>query len=312
MIEETAVSVVETTGLTKRFGATTAVDDVSLEVRRGEVYGFVGLNGAGKTTFMRMLVGLARPTSGRLSVLGSSSLTNDVLRNVGTTIERAAFHPRMTGRQNLTLLARYTGLNAADVDASLETVDLTSRADDRFRTYSLGMKQRLALASALMGNPKLLLLDEPTNGLDPSGMAAMRDLIREQAARGCTVMLSSHLLGEIAQVCDRVGVIHHGRLIAVGTTGEIEARYGARPALLVTCDDVAKAAVIIREMDTVDDVREHGADALLVSAPEEAAGAVTAALVSAGITVRGIRPNERSLEDVFLEMTGDTVSEGRP
>ncbi|MFD0560382.1 ATP-binding cassette domain-containing protein [Stackebrandtia endophytica] len=309
MTEPTDGLAIETTGLTKRFaGKKTAVDDVTLDVRRGEVYGFVGLNGAGKTTFMRMLVGLARPTSGTLKVLGSSRLTNEVLRRVGTTIEKPAFYPGMTGRQNLTLLARYTGMGVADIDASLKTVDLAGRADDKFRTYSLGMKQRLALAAALMGDAELLILDEPTNGLDPSGMAAMRDLIREQAASGRTVMLSSHLLGEIAQVCDRVGVIHHGRLIAVGTTGEIESKYGARPSLVVTCDEIPRAAVIAAELDTVEEVREQ-ADGLLVFAPEDAAGPLTSALVAAGVTVRGIRPNQRSLEDVFLEMTSDTVAE---
>jgi len=308
MTDPTDGLAIETTGLTKRFAKQTAVDDVTLDVRRGEVYGFVGLNGAGKTTLMRMLVGLARPTSGTLKVLGSSQLTNTVLRRVGTTIEKPAFYPGMTGRQNLTLLARYAGMTKADIDASLKTVDLAGRADDKFRTYSLGMKQRLALAAALMGEAELLILDEPTNGLDPSGMAAMRDLIREQAARGCTVMLSSHLLGEIAQVCDRVGVIHHGRLIAVGTTEEIESKYGARPALLVTCDEIARAATIAAELDTVEEVREQ-ADGLLVFAPETAAGPLTSALVAAGVTVRGIRPNERSLEDVFLEMTSDTTGE---
>ncbi|GAA4897583.1 ABC transporter ATP-binding protein [Stackebrandtia albiflava] len=301
---------IETSGLTKRFGGKSAVDDVTLDVRRGEVYGFVGLNGAGKTTFMRMLVGLARPTAGSLKVLGHSRLTNPVLRRVGTTIERPAFYPGMTGRQNLSLLARYSGMGDADIDAALKTVDLADRAGDRFRTYSLGMKQRLALASALMGEPELLILDEPANGLDPSGMAAMRELIREQAARGCTVMLSSHLLGEIAQVCDRVGVLHHGRLIAVGTTAEIEAQYGARPALLVTCDDTGKAASVARDLDGVQDVSEQDGG-ILVYAPEDAAGALNSALVAAGITVRGIRPNERSLEDVFLEMTSDTANEGR-
>jgi len=216
----------------------------------------------------------------------------------------------MTGRQNLTLLAKYAGMTDEDIDASLKTVDLLDRADDKFRTYSLGMKQRLALASALMGDSELLILDEPTNGLDPSGMAAMRDLIREQAARGRTVMLSSHLLGEISQVCDRVAVIHHGRLIAVGTTAEIESTYGARPALLVTCDEISRAATVAAEVATVDEVHEQ-ADGLLVYAPEDAAGPLTAALVAAGITVRGIRPNERSLEDVFLEMTSDADTERR-
>lgn len=296
--------VIDAKGLTKRFATTTAVDDVTLSVRRGEVYGFVGLNGAGKTTFMRMLVGLARPTSGTVSVLGASRLTDDVLRRVGTTIERPAFYPGMTGRQNLTLLAKYSGIGADEVEASLETVDLAQRADEKFKNYSLGMKQRLALAAALMGSPELLLLDEPTNGLDPSGMAAMRDLIRSQADSGRTVMLSSHLLSEIAQVCDRVAVIHRARLIAVGTTAEIEQMYGARPSLVVTCDDPVKAAAVARELDSVEEVTEQD-DGIIVYAPQDAAGALNSALVLGGVTVSGLRPSQRTLEDIFLEITGE-------
>ncbi|WP_212732671.1 ABC transporter ATP-binding protein [Streptomyces oceani] len=209
---------VETTELTKRYGEILAVDRLNLGVRPGEVYGFLGPNGAGKTTTLRMLLGLVRPTSGGVRLLGRSP---GDLTGVGALIESPGFYPYLSGRDNLRVLARHAGVGAPRVTEVLETVRLTKRSGDRYATYSLGMKQRLGVAAALLKDPRLLVLDEPTNGLDPAGMADMRALIRRLGAADCTVLLSSHLLGEVQQVCDRVGVIARGRLVAENTVAEL-------------------------------------------------------------------------------------------
>jgi ABC-2 type transport system ATP-binding protein len=213
--------VIITHRLTKRYGDRFAVDGVGLMVRRGEVYGFVGPNGAGKTTTLRMLLGLVRPTDGEATVLGRPPGAPDALARIGALVEGPGFYPYLSGRHNLRVLARYADLDDAAIEAALELVRLTGRGSDRFRSYSLGMKQRLGVAAALLGQPDLLILDEPTNGLDPAGMADMRNLIRAIADQGQTVLLSSHLLGEVQQTCDRVGVIAAGRLLAQSTVADL-------------------------------------------------------------------------------------------
>src|ERR687883_672993 len=191
---------VETRGLTKKYGPhLVAVNGVSLTVRRGEVYGFLGPNGAGKTTTLRMLLGLIRPTSGAASVLGRSPGDPEGLTRVGALVESPAFYPYLSGRDNLRVIARYAGATRTQVDAALAQVELSDRAHDKFSTYSQGMKQRLGVAAALLKDPELLILDEPTNGLDPAGMAEMRSLIRRLGSGRRTVLLSSHLLGEVEQ-----------------------------------------------------------------------------------------------------------------
>ena len=200
--------VVETQDLGKRYGERiVAVDGLNLEVRRGEVYGFLGPNGAGKTTTLRMLLGLIRPTTGAALVLGARPGTPEGLGRVGALIETPTFYPYLSGRDNLRVLARYAGVSETRIATVLEEVDLTARAGDRFRTYSLGMKQRLGIAAALLKDPELLILDEPTNGMDPVGIAEMRPFIRSLGRGDRTVLLSSHLMSEVEQVCDRVGVI---------------------------------------------------------------------------------------------------------
>jgi len=206
-------TIVSTQRLTKTFGPRTAVDAVDLTVRRGEVYGFLGPNGAGKTTTLRMLLGLVRPSSGRATVHGLPPGDPVAVARTGSLVEGPGFYPYLSGRENLRVLARYRGLGDREVDRVLERVDLTERAGDRFKTYSLGMKQRLGVAAALLGEPDLLVLDEPTNGLDPAGMADMRALLVDVAAGGQTVLLSSHLLAEVQEICDRVGIISAGRLL---------------------------------------------------------------------------------------------------
>src|SRR5258708_36995266 len=209
--------IIENHGLTKSFGTVAAVSDVSMTVRRGEVYGFLGPNGAGKTTTLRMLLGLARPTSGTAIVAGHAPGDPAGLARIGALVDSAAFYPYLSGRENLHMVADLAGISHSGVDPVLDNVDLLSRAHRKFSGYSTGMKQRLGVAAALLKNPELLILDEPTNGLDPQGMAEMRRLIRNMAQGERTVLLSSHLLGEVEQICDRVGVIRDGRLVAEST-----------------------------------------------------------------------------------------------
>jgi ABC-2 type transport system ATP-binding protein len=290
------VMVVTTENLTKWYGEHRAVDGVSLRVRRGEVYGFLGPNGAGKTTTLRMLLGLIRPTSGTATVLGKPPGAANP--SVGALVEGPGFYPYLSGRDNLRVLARYRGLDEAAVGDVLAKVDLGARAGDRFSRYSLGMKQRLGVAAALLGEPELLILDEPTNGLDPAGMSDMRQLLVEQAKAGHTVLLSSHLLGEVQEICDRVGVISRGRLIAEATVDELRGGAG----LLVRADPLDLAMGIAHGFATEVSVVDAR---LRVGLDPERAGELNRALVRGGVEVFELRPVERSLEEVFFEMTED-------
>src|SRR5919107_4866214 len=215
-------SLLETRNLTKRYGPRiVAVDRVSLTVRRGEVYGFLGPNGAGKTTTLRMLLGLVRPTSGTASVLGRPPGDPESLARVGALVESPAFYPYLSGRDNLRVIACYANATKKRIETALNLVDLADRARDKFATYSLGMKQRLGVAATLLKDPELLILDEPTNGLDPAGMADMRALLRRLGHEGRTVFVSSHLLNEVQQTSDHVGIVSAGRAVATGTVAEI-------------------------------------------------------------------------------------------
>jgi ABC-type multidrug transport system ATPase subunit len=292
---------VETRGLTKRYGGgITAVEDLDLTVRRGEVYGFLGPNGAGKTTTLRMLLGLIKPTSGTAAVLGERPGSPPALAGVGALVESPAFYPYLSGRDNLKVIARYSGVPGARIGEVLETVELSGRAKDRFKKYSLGMKQRLGVAAALLKDPELLILDEPTNGLDPKGMTDMRSLIRRLGQGERTVLLSSHMLGEVEQICDRVGVIQKGRLVAEGTVSELRGRAG----LLVRAEPVEEAARVAARLPGVEGVEETYGMLRLTTDPEQAAE-INARLVEAGLRVSELRPVERSLEEVFLELTGE-------
>jgi ABC-2 type transport system ATP-binding protein len=215
--------VVETSGLTKVYGKSiVAVDKLDLNVYRGEVYGFLGPNGAGKTTTLRMLLGLIKPTGGSARVMGAAPGTPAGMVKVGAIVETPAFYPYMTGYDNLRLLAIYCGVPLSRVGATLDQVELTPRARHKFSTYSMGMKQRLGIAAALLKEPDLLILDEPTNGLDPQGMADVRNLIIELGKGQRTVLISSHLLGEVELMCTRVGVIRKGKMVAEGTIEELK------------------------------------------------------------------------------------------
>ncbi|MEU2347832.1 ABC transporter ATP-binding protein [Modestobacter sp. NPDC049651] len=291
-----ADAVVVTEHLTKRYGSRVVVDDLSLRIPRGQVYGFLGPNGAGKTTTLRMLVGLVRPTSGTATVLGrpaGSSATE-----VGALIEGPGFYPYLSGRDNLRVLSRYAGAPADRVERVLGTVDLLERADDRFSTWSLGMKQRLGVAAALLKDPALVVLDEPTNGLDPAGITEMRQLLRTLTGQGRTVLLSSHLLGEVQQVCDRVAVVSGGRLVVESDVGDLL----GLASLVVEAEPLAEALAVVTQLLGPDRVTVvDGALRLEAGAGDTAR--VNRALVLAGVDVTGLRRQARTLEEVFLQVT---------
>ncbi|MGB3304905.1 MAG: ABC transporter ATP-binding protein [Thermomicrobiales bacterium] len=294
--------VIRTAALTKSYGTIRAVDNLALNVRRGEVYGFLGPNGAGKTTTLRMLLGLIRPTSGEVRVLDAAPGTPRSLAQVGAMIETPAFYPFLSGEDNLRMLARYAGAPGDRIGTALEQVDLLGRAGDAFRTYSLGMKQRLGVAAALMKDPALLILDEPTNGLDPAGMAEMRTLIRHLGQGERTVLLSSHLMSEVEQISDRVGIISRGKLVAEGTVNDLR---GA-DRLLIHADPVEAARNLLvglvgeehlsqeNEMLAITDLAHLALDPAYVNLR----------LVTAGIAVHELRLQRASLESVFLALTG--------
>ncbi|MGW5440027.1 ABC transporter ATP-binding protein [Nocardia asteroides] len=295
-------SIVVTDGLTKRYGEHLAVDAVSMRVGAGEIYGFLGPNGAGKTTTLRMLAGLIRPSAGTALVRGLPPGDPAVLRRIGVLIEGPGFYPYLSGRDNLRVLARYRGHGADAVERALSRVGLADRAADRFRTYSLGMKQRLGVGAALLGDPDLLVLDEPTNGLDPAGLADMRTLIVDLAADGHTVLLSSHQLAEVQEICHRVGVIAGGRLLAESTVAELR----GTATLLVRADPVVSAVAAIRAV-TGAPVRA-GAEGIRVEATAATAPAVARAVLAAGADLLELRVDEKSLEEVFFEMTAVEVT----
>ncbi|MDQ3658275.1 MAG: ATP-binding cassette domain-containing protein, partial [Actinomycetota bacterium] len=259
----------------------------------------LGPNGAGKTTTLRMLLGLIRPTSGDARVLGEKPGSPAGLGKVGALVESPAFYPYLSGQDNLRVMARYSGVRSPRIAEVLERVELSGRAKDKFRKYSLGMKQRLGVAAALLKDPDLLVLDEPTNGLDPKGMADMRDLIRRLGKGDRTVLLSSHLLGEVEQICDRVGVISKGSLVAEGSVAELRGKQG----LLVRAEPVEEAARIAEKLVGVEEVAELGGALRLTTDPGRAAE-INAKLVSAGLRVSELRPAGQSLEEAFLELTG--------
>ena len=283
--------VIQTDGLTKRFGKITAVDDLSMEVRRGRVYGLLGPNGSGKTTTMGML-------------LGSAARHEESLRRVGAIVESPAFYPYMSGRQNLEYFRFISGRGSSkDVDDVLERVGLGGRGGDKFRTYSLGMKQRLGIGYALLGDPEIVCLDEPTNGLDPAGMIQVRELIRSLGGGNRTVLLSSHLLHEVEQVCDSVTIISKGKLVVQGDVAELVRSAKGEQVRVKTTDDV-KAREILSALDWAGEVGATEDGALFVTAPTERSGELTAALSRSEVYVTEMGPVQTSLEEYFLDVTG--------
>ena len=300
---------VTTEGLVKRFGRQVAVDHVDLRVPTGAVYGFLGPNGSGKTTTIRMLLGLIRSDAGGCTLLGVpvSPRSTDVLARVGALVEGPAFHPYLSGRANLARLDaadRYADPATAGrrIGAALERVGLSAAADKKYRAYSLGMRQRLAIAGALLRPRELLILDEPTNGLDPQGTREVRHLVASLAEDGQTVLLSSHLLSEVEQVCDHVGVMSRGRLVAQGPLADLR---GSVPGaqVQVTTPDAMLAGQVLTRLGLAD-IRHEG-DHVHARLDDHQPEAVVKALVEAGVRVRDFRGLSATLEDLFVSLTGE-------
>lgn len=304
---------IELDGLTKRFGARTAVDGVSLKIPTGSVYGLVGPNGAGKTTLMRTMLGFTRASGGRAAVLGHAmpEARREVFPRIGVIIEEPRFYPFLTGRENLAqvVAARRGRIDDARVEAMLARVGLGDRADDRVKGYSLGMRQRLGIARALLHDPELMVLDEPSNGLDPPGIRDMRELLRSLAAEGRTVFVSSHLLAEMELMCDHVAVLKDGRIVADGAVDDVAHPDGGGGArrIVLGVDDVARAGELLGGHELVGSVVDAGMPgcllvALVDGAPGDAAATLNELLVGAGVRVGRIERSTQTLEQRFMEI----------
>jgi ABC-2 type transport system ATP-binding protein len=288
----------EVRALTKRFGSTTAVQDLTFSVEPGKITGFLGPNGAGKTTTLRMLLGLVHPTTGEALVEGVPyPKLDDPARTVGAVLEASSYHPSRSGRNHLRVLATAAGIPLARADETLELVELTAAGRRRVKTYSLGMRQRLSVAAALLGDPRLLLLDEPANGLDPEGIRWLRNFLRSFAAGGGTVFISSHVLAEVGQLADEVVIIHKAKLVAHEPLAALTARTAG--GTIVRSPDAGG----LREQLIAGGIEASAADTneLRAAAPPERVGEVAAA---AGIILHELRAESASLEEVFLELTG--------
>jgi ABC-2 type transport system ATP-binding protein len=295
--------VLRTTGLTKRFGKLEAVKNLNLELRRGEVFGFLGPNGAGKSTTVGMILGLVAPTAGSIELFGRKLEDNRwaALRRVGAVIEQPAFYPYLSGWDNLEVLARAIGgISRGDIAEVLERVNLADRARDRYDHYSMGMKQRLGIASTLLRDPELILLDEPTSGLDPAGTKEVRDLIPRLAHESRTVFLCSHLLHEVEQVCDRVAIIKEGVMLACAPIHELLTQ---GQMLQIRVDDPAQAATILSSLPWIKSVKREN-DYLIVDVPKDSASRVNKALSEHNIFASELLSRNVSLESVFLQLTG--------
>jgi len=302
------MAVIETEGLTKRYGDTLAVDGLDIRVEEEQVYGFLGPNGSGKTTTIGMLLGILTPTAGSFSLLGSRGRRElvEARQRVGATLEQPNFYPYLTGRQNLRLVARVKGVGERAVGRSLERVGLSARAGDRFEEYSLGMKQRLALAGTLLADPDLLVLDEPTNGLDPEGMREIRRLIRRLGDEGTTIFVSSHLLWEVERVCTHVAILREGRVMLESPVDDLTAG-SARVAVAAPDGERLEAGVRAHPAARVVD-REGGS--LIVELEDEDPAALNRHLAERGVHVSRLEPRRRSLEDVFHEAIGSSDAPG--
>jgi len=302
---------VEARGLVKRYGAITAVDHLDLTVEPGDVYGFLGPNGAGKTTTLRILLGLMRPDAGEARLFGRDPQHElpEALDGVAGFVETPYFYPYLSGRKNLELLAAFDRDGGRSrIDELLRLVDLSGRADDRVGGYSQGMRQRLGVASALVRDPLLLLLDEPTNGLDPGGMRDMRRLVGRLSGEGITVLLSSHLLAEVEELCNRVAIIRSGRIAYEGTIADLRASAGTNRYRLRTTD-AELARLTLLEHTNAREISRDG-DELTFSAAEEDVADISRTLVGAGLGITALVPEQLSLESLFFELTeGETAAE---
>jgi ABC-2 type transport system ATP-binding protein len=300
--------IIETHGLTKRFGARTALDGVDLRVPRGSAFGFLGPNGAGKTTMIRVLLGLTHATAGSMRVLGRPVPAERAaaLSRVGAIVEEPRFHPYLTGRENLRTVAAVRGPEVRErIDPALARVGLSDRADQKVKSYSMGMRQRLGVARCLLADPLLLILDEPTNGLDPGGIQEFRAMIRAMVEQeGRTVFISSHLLAEVEKTCDAAAIVDRGKVVTQGAMADLAAGGEVRHELIIGVDDADRALSAIGRSELVQDAHrsDEGLRVVLAGDPQTAAQ-LNAILVGAGVGVMRLEPVRQSLEARFLEIT---------
>jgi ABC-2 type transport system ATP-binding protein len=302
------MNVVETSGLTKRFGDRVAVKNVDLHIPRGSAFGYLGPNGAGKTTLIRMLLGLTKATSGEMRLLGHPVPAEraTALARVGAIVEEPRFHGHLTGRENLSVIAAAREPEAHDrIDGALARVGLSQRADERVKRYSLGMRQRLGVARSLLADPELLILDEPTNGLDPAGIQEFRHMIRSFVDEGRTVLLSSHLLDEVEKICDHVAIVDRGQVVAQGSIAELAA--DGKQTILVATSDNEEARRILGEHRAIQSVAPENGHVRITLHPDveadTAAGDISRRLVLGGAAIYRFEPSRVSLEQRFLEIT---------
>jgi ABC-2 type transport system ATP-binding protein len=291
------------TGLTKIFGKLTAVNDLSLELKRGEVFGFLGPNGSGKSTTVGMILGLIEPTAGNIEIFGRNLKDNQwaALRRIGAVVEEPAFYPYLSGWDNLEALSKAIGgISRSKIDEVLVRVNLRDRAGDKYNQYSMGMKQRLGIASTLLRDPELIILDEPTNGLDPAGTKEVRDLIPELAHESRTVFLCSHLLHEVEMVCDRVAIIKQGKLLANAPVQELLTQ---GQMIQIKVEKPARAAELLNTHPWIKSVKIEN-DFLIVDAGRENPARVNQVLAENNIFASEIIPQNTSLESIFLQLTG--------
>lgn len=303
------MSIIETYNLTKRFGKTLAVDDVSLKVERGQVYGILGPNGSGKTTTIGMIVGIITPTSGKFRLFdGDTPQDLHAARGrIGGTLEQPNFYPFLTGRENLKIVAGIKGLGKREIETALTVVNMSDRAHKEFKTFSLGMKQRLALAAAMLGDPELLILDEPTNGLDPEGMVEIRELILRLAGLGKTIVLASHLLVEVERICSHVAIIKNGRLLKHGTVAEITR---GDSSYSVHAGDLNSLQTAIENYPGTQQTHRHP-DRIIVELKDNDPAALNRYLAQRGIYLSELSEQERSLEEAFMEVAFTVESDAR-
>ena len=307
--------IVKTNGLTKRFGSPLkgilAIDNLNIEVRRGNIFGFLGPNASGKTTTIGMLLGLIRPTSGSIELFGQDTKQDlpSLLRRTSSVLENSPFYPYLSGRDNLEVFARtMDGIECGRIDEVLAIVGLKKRSRNKTKTYSLGMRQRLSIALALLSNPELIILDEPTNGLDPEGIIETRELIRSLRKEGKTIFLSSHLLHEVEQVCDHVAIINKGKVITQGPVKELLRR---GRMLQMRVSDADTAISLLRDIEWVKTIEADEDKVIFIEAPEDKYPDINELLVKKGIRVSEMKTSEESLEDFFLDVIDEETKTGK-
>lgn len=293
-------TILNVTDLSKNFGRLTAVDTLSFRIEKGNVYGILGPNGSGKSTTLGMILSVVNPTSGTFSWFGGTEKTHQALKRVGAIIERPNFYPYMTAAQNLRLVCRIKEVPQAKIEEKLALVDLLDRKNDRFKTYSLGMKQRLAIASALLNDPEILILDEPTNGLDPQGIAQVRGVIQKIAAQGTTILLASHLLDEVEKVCSHVLVLQKGKQIYFGKVTALTTDHGY---FEINATDIEALQSTLNAMQSIETTETRGGHILAYPNTALSAAALSKSLAAEGIVLTHLAQKHKSLEEQFLTLT---------